>query len=340
MLLEETAPPILEVRDLQTTFSLTKSLSVRAVDGVSFDVNKGETLAIVGESGSGKSVTSLSIMGLLPKDTGRVSGGSIKLNGREITTLDDRAMRDIRGKQIGMIFQEPMTSLNPVHTVGQQISEMVVRHENLTKAKARIRAIEMLHMVGIPEPKIGVDNYPHQLSGGMRQRAMIAMALACEPSILIADEPTTALDVTVQAQILELMHNLQDKLGMAIIFITHDLGVVAEVADRVVVMYASQVVETARVNDIFEQPRMPYTAGLINSIPRLGSSVNKKRLEAIPGNVPSLTNLPGGCRFHPRCGFSKDICGSSVPTLQAAGANHMIRCTRWSDLNLNGGLNS
>ena len=340
MFLEKTASPILEVRDLQTTFSLTKSLSVRAVDGVSFDVNKGETLAIVGESGSGKSVTSLSIMGLLPKDTGRVSGGSIKLNGREITTLDDRAMRDIRGKQIGMIFQEPMTSLNPVHTVGQQISEMVVRHENLTKAKARIRAIEMLHMVGIPEPKIGVDNYPHQLSGGMRQRAMIAMALACEPSILIADEPTTALDVTVQAQILELMHNLQDKLGMAIIFITHDLGVVAEVADRVVVMYASQVVETARVNEIFEQPRMPYTAGLINSIPRLGSSVNKKRLEAIPGNVPSLTNLPGGCRFHPRCGFSKDICGSSVPTLQAAGANHMIRCTRWSDLNLNGGLNS
>jgi oligopeptide/dipeptide ABC transporter ATP-binding protein len=340
MLLEKTAPPILEVRDLQTTFSLTKSLSVRAVDGVSFDVNKGETLAIVGESGSGKSVTSLSIMGLLPKDTGQVSGGSIKLNGREITTLDDRAMRDIRGKQIGMIFQEPMTSLNPVHTVGQQISEMVVQHENLTKAKARIRAIEMLHMVGIPEPKIGVDNYPHQLSGGMRQRAMIAMALACEPSILIADEPTTALDVTVQAQILELMHNLQDKLGMAIIFITHDLGVVAEVADRVVVMYASQVVETARVNDIFEQPRMPYTAGLINSIPRLGSSVNKKRLEAIPGNVPSLTNLPGGCRFHPRCGFSKDICRSSVPTLQAAGANHMIRCTRWSDLNLNGELNS
>jgi peptide/nickel transport system ATP-binding protein/oligopeptide transport system ATP-binding protein len=340
MLLEKTAPPILEVRDLQTTFSLTKSLSVRAVDGVSFDVNKGETLAIVGESGSGKSVTSLSIMGLLPKDTGRVSGGSIKLNGREITTLDDRAMRDIRGKQIGMIFQEPMTSLNPVHTVGQQISEMVVRHENLTKAKARIRAIEMLHLVGIPEPKIGVDNYPHQLSGGMRQRAMIAMALACEPSILIADEPTTALDVTVQAQILELMQNLQDKLGMAIIFITHDLGVVAEVADRVVVMYASQVVETARVNEIFEHPRMPYTAGLINSIPRLGSSANKKRLEAIPGNVPSLTKLPGGCRFHPRCGFSTDICRSSVPTLQAAGPNHMIRCTRWSDLNLNGGLTS
>ena len=336
MLLEKTAPPILEVRDLQTTFSLTKSLSVRAVDGVSFDVNKGETLAIVGESGSGKSVTSLSIMGLLPKDTGRVSGGSIKLNGREITTLDDRAMRKIRGKKIGMVFQEPMTSLNPVFTIGEQIAEVLRRHQNLGKNAAWIRAIEMLHMVGIPEPKIGVDNYPHQLSGGMRQRAMIAMALACEPSILIADEPTTALDVTVQAQILELMHNLQDKLGMAIIFITHDLGVVAEVADRVVVMYASQVVETARVNDIFEQPRMPYTAGLINSIPRLGSSVNKKRLEAIPGNVPSLTNLPGGCRFHPRCGFSKDICRASIPTLETTSGNHMIRCSRWSNLNLNG----
>ncbi|MDT2033337.1 MAG: ABC transporter ATP-binding protein, partial [Planktomarina sp.] len=216
MSVKKIAPPLLEVRDLQTTFTLSKSLSVRAVDGVSFDVHKGETLAIVGESGSGKSVTSLSIMGLLPKDSGRVSGGSIKLNGHEITNLSDSAMRKIRGKKIGMIFQEPMTSLNPVHTIGQQISEMIIRHENLTRAKARIRALEMLHLVGIPEPKIRIDNYPHQLSGGMRQRAMIAMALACEPSILIADEPTTALDVTIQAQILELMQNLQDKLGMAI----------------------------------------------------------------------------------------------------------------------------
>ena len=336
MTVKKIAPPLLEVRDLQTTFTLSKSLSVRAVDGVSFDVHKGETLAIVGESGSGKSVTSLSIMGLLPKDSGRVSGGSIKLNGREITTLSDSAMRKIRGKKIGMVFQEPMTSLNPVHTIGQQISEMIIRHENLTKAKARIRAIEMLHLVGIPEPKIRIDNYPHQLSGGMRQLAMIAMALACEPSILIADEPTTALDVTIQAQILELMQNLQDKLGMAIIFITHDLGVVAEVADRVVVMYAAQVVEAASVTDIFEQPRMPYTAGLINSIPRLGSSINKKRLEAIPGNVPTLTSLPEGCRFHPRCKFSTDICRASIPTLETTSGNHMIRCTRWSNLNLNG----
>jgi peptide/nickel transport system ATP-binding protein/oligopeptide transport system ATP-binding protein len=322
------------VRDLQTTFDLTKTLSVRAVDGVSFDVHAGETLAIVGESGSGKSVTSLSIMGLLPKDVGRVSAGSIKLNGREITQLDDTAMRDIRGKEIGMIFQEPMTSLNPVHTVGQQISEMVIRHEGLSKSKARARAIEMLDLVGIPEPRTRVDNYPHQMSGGMRQRAMIAMALACEPRILIADEPTTALDVTIQAQMLELMADLQKKLGMAIIFITHDLGVVAEVADRVVVMYAAQVVETASVDDIFRNPRMPYTAGLMNSIPRLGSSVNKVRLEAIPGTVPALTSLPEGCRFHPRCAYATDICKSAIPQLEAADDGHMIRCARWRDLSL------
>ena len=234
--------PLLDVSGLQTSFDLSKKLSIKAVDGVSFQVHAGETLAIVGESGSGKSVTSLSIMGLLPKDIGRVSAGSIKLEGREITQLSDAEMREIRGKEIGMIFQEPMTSLNPVLTIGQQIAEMVIRHQKLSKAKARARAIEMLELVGIPEPATRVDNYPHEMSGGMRQRAMIAMALACEPRILIADEPTTALDVTIQAQMLELMKDLQDKLGMAIIFITHDLGVVAEVADRVVVMYGAQVV--------------------------------------------------------------------------------------------------
>lgn len=326
--------PLLEVRDLQTTFDLSKTLSVCAVDGVSFDVHAGETLAIVGESGSGKSVTSLSIMGLLPKDIGRISGGSIKLHGREITELSDAEMRDIRGKEIGMIFQEPMTSLNPVHTVGQQIAEMVIRHEKLSHAKARLRAIEMLDLVGIPEPNIRVDNYPHEMSGGMRQRAMIAMALACEPRILIADEPTTALDVTIQAQMLELMGDLQKKLGMAIIFITHDLGVVAEVADRVVVMYAAQVVETASVEDIFRNPRMPYTAGLMNSIPRLGSSINKTRLEAIPGTVPALTSLPDGCRFHPRCAYVTDACTAATPTLDTATDGHHIRCARWRDLSL------
>ena len=330
-----TGAPLLEVRNLQTTFDLTKKLSIQAVDGVSFRVHPGETLAIVGESGSGKSVTSLSIMGLLPKDVGRVSAGSIKLQGREITTLSDAEMRDIRGREIGMIFQEPMTSLNPVHTIGQQIAEMVIRHQKLSKSRARARAIEMLELVGIPEPKRRVDNYPHEMSGGMRQRAMIAMALACEPRILIADEPTTALDVTIQAQMLELMQDLQKKLGMAIIFITHDLGVVAEVADRVVVMYGGQVVETASVEDIFRNPRMPYTAGLMNSIPRLGSSINKKRLEAIPGTVPALTNLPRGCRFHPRCAYVQDICKAALPDLEEASDGHMIRCVRWRELSLN-----
>jgi oligopeptide/dipeptide ABC transporter ATP-binding protein len=328
-------PPLLEVRDLQTTFDLSKTLSICAVDGVSFEVHAGETLAIVGESGSGKSVTSLSIMGLLPKDIGRVSAGSIKLQGREITQLSDAEMREIRGKEIGMIFQEPMTSLNPVHTIGQQIAEMVIRHQNLSKSKARARAIEMLELVGIPEPTTRVDNYPHEMSGGMRQRAMIAMALSCEPRILIADEPTTALDVTIQAQMLELMQDLQSKLGMAIIFITHDLGVVAEVADRVVVMYGAQVVETASVEDIFRNPRMPYTAGLMNSIPRLGSSINKKRLEAIPGTVPALTSLPEGCRFHPRCAFATDACTADLPPLEEASDGHTIRCVRWRELSLN-----
>ena len=328
------APPLLEVRDLQTTFDLSNTLSVCAVDGVSFTVDAGETLAIVGESGSGKSVTSLSIMGLLPKDIGRITGGSIKLQGREISTLSDAEMREIRGKEIGMIFQEPMTSLNTVHTIGNQIGEMVIRHEGLSKAKARARSIDMLDLVGIPEPRRRVDTYPHEMSGGMRQRAMIAMALACEPRILIADEPTTALDVTIQAQMLELMDDLQKKLGMAIIFITHDLGVVAEVADRVVVMYAAQVVEMAGVDDIFRDPRMPYTAGLMNSIPRLGSSVYKQRLTAIPGTVPALTSLPSGCRFNPRCGFATEICRAAMPALEQATTDHMIRCARWCDLTL------
>ena len=325
--------PLLSVRNLQTTFQLGPHEQVRAVDDVSFDVRCGETLAIVGESGSGKSVTSLSIMGLLPRGIGRVSGGSIRLDGRELTTLADAEMRAIRGKKIGMIFQEPMTSLNPVHTVGMQISEVLIRHERLSAANARARAIEMLSLVGIPEPARRVDNYPHEMSGGMRQRAMIAMALACEPSLLIADEPTTALDVTIQAQMLELMQDLQKTLGMAIIFITHDLGVVAEIADRVVVMYASQVVETAPVQQIFDSPRMPYTVGLLNSIPRLGSSTHRQRLQAIPGQVPSLARLPGGCRFGPRCAHARDICRASTPELEAAESpEHMIRCVRWSEI--------
>ena len=336
MITEPKAQPeaLLQVKELQTSFDLTKTLSVQAVDGVSFDVHAGETLAIVGESGSGKSVTSLSIMGLLPKDIGRITGGSITLMGREITHLSDAEMRDIRGRDIGMIFQEPMTSLNPVHSVGQQIAEMVIRHRAVSKSKARARAVEMLELVGIPEPHRRVDAYPHEMSGGMRQRAMIAMALACEPRILIADEPTTALDVTIQAQMLELMQELQDKLGMAIIFITHDLGVVAEIADRVVVMYAAQVVETGDVEEIFRHPRMPYTAGLMNSIPSLGSSRRKERLQAIPGTVPALTSLPHGCRFHPRCSFVKDVCLQAPPPLVDRGGGHMVRCPRWQEVDL------
>ncbi|WP_306117639.1 MULTISPECIES: ABC transporter ATP-binding protein [unclassified Roseitalea] len=328
------SPPLLEVTDLQTTFTLGGSLRIVAVDGVSFSVGAGETLAIVGESGSGKSVTSLSIMRLLPAGIGSITGGSIRLRGRELTRLREAQMRAVRGKEIGMIFQEPMTSLNPVHTIGDQISEVLIEHENLGRSKAHERAVEMLALVGIPEPRRRARNYPHQMSGGMRQRAMIAMALACRPSLLIADEPTTALDVTIQAQILELMKDLQAELGMAIVFITHDLGVVAEMADRVVVMYASQIVESGPVEDIFERPRMPYTAGLMGSIPQLGASRGKGPLQTIPGQVPSLSELPRGCRFSSRCAHVQQRCIETLPELDAIGAGRQVRCLRWKELEL------
>jgi peptide/nickel transport system ATP-binding protein/oligopeptide transport system ATP-binding protein len=330
--------PLLSVRDLQTTFLLGNKVQLRAVDGVSFDVHPGETLAIVGESGSGKSVTSLSIMRLLPAATGRITGGQILFRGRDLATLPERDMRAVRGREIGMIFQEPMTSLNPVHTIGDQIAEVVIRHEGVSRAKGWERAIEMLALVGIPEPKKRASNYPHQMSGGMRQRAMIAMALSCRPALLIADEPTTALDVTIQAQILDLMKDLQRQMGMAIIFITHDLGVVAEVADRVLVMYAAQAVETGPVADIFARPRMPYTAGLMGSIPRLGASENKVRLATIPGQVPSLGNLPPGCRFAPRCAHALPACRAGEPTLAAVAPGHAARCVRASELHLFDGV--
>ena len=326
--------PLLSVHDLQTTFTLGRRNQVRAVDGVSFDVFPGETLAIVGESGSGKSVTSLSIMRLLPAATGKITGGRIMFRGRDLATLSEREMRAIRGQEIGMIFQEPMTSLNPVHTIGDQISETVIRHEGMSRSKGLERAVEMLALVGIPEPRKRAANYPHQMSGGMRQRAMIAMALSCRPALLIADEPTTALDVTIQAQILELMKDLQRQLGMAIIFITHDLGVVAEVADRVLVMYAAQAVETGPVADIFANPRMPYTAGLMGSIPRLGASERKVRLTTIPGQVPSLTRLPQGCRFAPRCAHARDLCRDSEPALAPVATGHAARCFRAAEIDL------
>jgi len=331
-------PPLLEVQDLQTTFTLGRNVKIKAVDGVSFSIQPGETLAIVGESGSGKSVTSLSIMRLLPKGIGEVTRGTIKLRGRDLTSLSEREMRAVRGKDMGMIFQEPMTSLNPVHTLGRQIAEVMIQHEGLSAAKAHERAIDMLALVGIPEARKRADTYPHEMSGGMRQRAMIAMALSCKPSLLIADEPTTALDVTIQAQILELMKDLQAQLGMAIIFITHDLGVVAEMADRVVVMYASQVVETGSVQDIFYRPRMPYTAGLLNSIPRLGSNAARKRLETIPGQVPMLSRLPAGCRFRTRCTHAIPACATTEPALDLAPDGGEVRCIRWKELSLAEGL--
>ncbi len=327
-------PPLLEVNGLQTSFFLGGREPMVAVDGVGFTVGEGETLAVVGESGSGKSVTALSIMRLLPHRVGRISGGSIRLRGRDLAGLSEAEMRAIRGKDIGMIFQEPMTSLNPVHTVGAQIAEVLVEHEELSDQEARERAIAMLDTVGISEPARRVDSYPHEMSGGMRQRAMIAMALACRPSLLIADEPTTALDVTIQAQILDLMDELQERLGMAIIFITHDLGVVAQTARRVVVMYAGQVVETGPVAEIFNRPRMPYTAGLVASIPRLGTSRRGGRLQTIPGQVPSLADLGSGCRFSSRCAHVEPACTETSPPLERVSDGHEVRCRRWRELDL------
>ena len=327
-------PPLLEVRSLTTAFVGASGRRVAAVDGVSFSVGAGETLAIVGESGSGKSVTALSIMRLLPAGTGRIDSGAVLFRGRDLTTLSDDEMREVRGKDIGMIFQEPMTSLNPVHTIGAQIAEVVARHEGANATAAGARAVEMLELVGIPEPRQRARQYPHQLSGGMRQRVMIAIALACRPSLLIADEPTTALDVTIQAQILELMEDLQARLGMAIVFITHDLGLVAQCARRVVVMYAGQVVESGPVDEIFARPRMPYTAGLLASIPRLGRARRGVRLPSIPGQAPALTELPPGCRFSNRCTFADATCRSAPVPLETAAPGHDVRCAHWRRLDL------
>ena len=327
--------PILDVRNLQTHFRSEKG-PVRAVDGVSFNVRRGETLAVVGESGSGKSVTSLSIMRLIPPRAGGIAGGQILFQGRDLAAISEREMRAVRGNDISMVFQEPMTSLTPVHTVGRQIAEAIRVHENVSRSASNVRAVEMLDLVGIPEPRRRADAYPHQLSGGMRQRVMIAIALACRPKLLIADEPTTGLDVTVQAQILDLMRRLQSELGMAILFITHDLGVVAEMADRVVVMYAGRAVEEANVRDIFRRPRMPYTLGLMNSIPRVDRSLDRQhRLVPIPGNVPGAHALPKGCTFHPRCAYVRSPdCTESIPALVDSGEGHMVRCARWEDIDL------
>ncbi len=322
------AEPILRVRDLQTYFFADTGV-VRAVDGVSFEVQAGETLAIVGESGSGKSVTALSILRLVQQPPGRIVGGSVLFRGREILTASAREMRAIRGKEISMIFQEPMTSLNPVYTCGEQIAETLVLHERLTRQAARRRAIEMLELVGIPSPEQRIDEYPHQMSGGMRQRVMIAMALACHPAVLIADEPTTALDVTIQAQILELLRQLQRDLGMAVILITHDLGVVAETADHVAVMYAGRVVEFCDVRSAFRRPLHPYTAGLQASLPKLDAV--QDRLRVIPGSVPNPARFPVGCRFHPRCPVAQNRC-LEEPALVEIEPGHQSRCFRAGEI--------
>ncbi|HEY3314668.1 MAG TPA: ABC transporter ATP-binding protein [Bacillota bacterium] len=304
--------PLLEVRDLETSF-FTGDGVVKAVDCVSLRLGRGETLGLVGESGCGKSVTSLSVLRLIPDPPGRITGGRILFDGRDLLSASAEEMRKIRGNQISMIFQEPMTSLNPVYTVGFQVAESLRLHQGMDKARARARAVDMLHLVGIPMPERRVDDYPHQMSGGMRQRVMIAMALACEPRLLIADEPTTALDVTIQAQILELMKELKERLGMSILFITHDLGVVAEMAQRVAVMYAGQVVEEADVRSLFKEPLHPYTQGLLASIPGLEAAAGP--LYAIEGTVPSLLDLPPGCRFADRCPKVMEICRTKPPAL-------------------------
>ena len=322
-------PPVLSVQGLTTRFHTADSV-IRAVEDVSFDLGSGETLGIVGESGCGKSVTGLSIMGLIPPRQGRIVRGSIMLEDRDIVSLPEKEMRRLRGKAVAMVFQEPMSSLNPVMTVGDQIAEAVRIHHGLRRGRAEARALEMLELVRIPDPRRRASEYPHQFSGGMRQRVMIAMALCCNPKVLIADEPTTALDVTVQAQILELMGELKKDLGTAIILITHNFGVVADMADRVMVMYAGRKVEEASVKELFARPMHPYTCGLMDSIPRLGSSGRatgqRSRLKEVPGIVPSLSEEIVGCAFAPRCAFATEKSRSRTPVLEDRGEGHWVAC--------------
>jgi peptide/nickel transport system ATP-binding protein len=323
--------PVLEVSGLNTVFH-TRTGLVHAVRDISFSVEAGETLAIVGESGCGKTITALSLMRLIPMPPGEIVSGSVKVDGTDLLTLDAAAMRGMRGSKIAMIFQEPMTALNPLLTIGRQIAEMVVLHDKLPRRAARQRAVEMLHHVRIPEPERRAKEYPHQMSGGMRQRAMIAMALACRPKILIADEPTTALDVTIQAQILDLIGDLRREFGTAVVLITHDLGVVAETANRVIVMYAGRKVEEAPVRGLFANPMHPYMTGLLSSIPKVGSARGlaglEERLTEIPGIVPPLSNLPVGCAFNPRCTRADDLCREVVPGFEMKRPDHYAACWR------------
>ncbi len=322
--METTDNLLLSVKDLKTYF-YTDDGVVKAVDGVDFTIRKGETLGMVGESGCGKSITALSILRLIQEPPGKIVDGEIWFKGEELLKKNSEEMRKIRGNDIAMIFQEPMTSLNPVYTIGEQIAETIVLHQKIDKQKAIKKTVEMLNLVSIPAPETRVHEYPHELSGGQRQRAMIAMALSCNPDLLIADEPTTALDVTIQAQILELIKKLKDEFGMSVLMITHDLGVIAEVSDDVVVVYAGKAVEYAEVKTIFKNPLHPYTMALQNSIPRLTDKPGKK-LEVIQGGIPDPLALPSGCKFHPRCKYAIDLCKKEEPELKKVEDNHIVRC--------------
>lgn len=318
--------PLLEVRGLKVHFKTDDGM-IRAVDGVDLTVNRGEALGVVGESGCGKSVTALTILKLIQMPPGQIAAGQILWQGRDLVPLDLRSMRGIRSREIGIIFQEPMTSLNPVYSVGEQIAEVVRQHEKVNRKQAMDKAVEMLRLVGIPTPERRAHDYPHHFSGGMRQRVMIAMALACDPQLLIADEPTTALDVTIQAQIMDLLEEMKERLGMALMLITHDMGVVAETVQRVVVMYAGNVVEEAAVNELFEQPLHPYTQALIRSIPRIDRALERQvRLETIGGTVPNLLHPPPGCRFAPRCKFTRPECTLAMPALREVRPGRKVAC--------------
>jgi len=322
--MEQGSGLLLDVQDLHTQFSISGGV-VRAVDGVSWDVRAGETVALVGESGCGKSVSALSVMRLVSQPAGRIVGGRIIFKGRDLLQLSDEDMRAVRGREIGMIFQEPMTSLNPVLTVGRQLTEPTEIHFGISPAESRARAIELMGMVGISDPERRLRQYPHQFSGGMRQRMMIAMALACEPALILADEPTTALDVTIQAQILELMKDLSRRLGVAMLIITHNLGVVARYADRVNVMYAGKIVEQGTAREIYKNPRHPYTRGLLRSVPRLDEP-RRSKLDPIPGQPPDLSRLPQGCAFAPRCTYAVARCRAEAPHLQSVSPDHLASC--------------
>lgn len=321
---------LLEIKDLQTQF-FTSAGTVKAVDGVAYSVENGETVAVVGESGSGKSVTAMSIMRLIPWPPGKIVGGSIEFDGKDLLSLTEEQMRNIRGRDIGMIFQEPMTSLNPVLTIGMQLTEPMIAHLNMSEEDAMVKAEKLLALVGISEPKRRLTQYPHHLSGGMRQRVVIAMALACDPKLIIADEPTTALDVTIQAQILELMKNLTRELGVAMIIITHNLGVVARYADRVNVMYAGRIIESGTASDIYHNPKHPYTLALLKSVPRMDRQRTEK-LDPVDGQPPDLTKLDDGCSFRPRCRFATPDCAKSFPALEEVAPGHTSACFQKNNL--------